>query len=65
MEPKYTKVFTIYSFLVSISALTVVCSILVNFVELIQLLTGVNSVFLGLTVFAWANSIGGNVINIF
>lgn len=53
------KVFTIYSFIISVSALTVVCSVLINLVELVQILSGVNSVFLGLTVFAWANSIGG------
>lgn len=58
-EPQYMKVYTVYSFIVSVCALTVVCSILINFVELVQILTEINSVFLGLTVFAWANSIGG------
>lgn len=48
-----------YSFFVSTALLTYICAILINFVELVQILTGANSVFLGLTVFAWANSIGG------
>lgn len=58
-EPYYIRPFTVYSFFVSVCALTFVCSVLINFVELIQILTGANSVFLGLTVFSWANSIGG------
>ena len=59
-KPYFTSVFTLYSFFISVCALTVVCSILINFMELIQILTGANSVFLGLTVLCWANSIGGN-----
>ena len=33
-------------------------NVLINLMELLQLLTNINSIFLGLTVFAWANSIG-------
>jgi sodium/potassium/calcium exchanger 6 len=32
--------------------------VLINLLELVQLLTNINSVFLGLTVIAWANTIG-------
>lgn len=51
--------FTIYAFIITISVITLICAILINLMELVQLLTGINPVFLGLTVFAWANSIGG------
>jgi sodium/potassium/calcium exchanger 6 len=32
--------------------------VLINLLELVQLLTNINSVFLGLTLIAWANTIG-------
>lgn len=52
------KIFAIYSFLVTIGWITLFCSILINLIELIQLLTKINSIFLGLTVLAWANCLG-------
>ena len=55
-------IYTLYSFIVTIAWLTLVCAILINLIELLQLLSDVNSVFLGLTCFAWANCIGGNFI---
>lgn len=48
-----------YSFILVVCWITVVCSALINLLELLQMLTNVNTVFLGLTVLAWANSIGG------
>lgn len=53
--------FSIYAFIVTISILTLFCSILINLMEMMQILTGINSVFLGLTVFAWANCFGGTI----
>lgn len=38
-----------------------ICSVLINLLELLQLLTNINPVFLGLTVLAWANCIGGTL----
>ncbi len=32
--------------------------VLINMLELIQLMTNINSVFLGLTLIAWANTLG-------
>lgn len=52
------KIFAVYSFLVVIGWLSILCAILINLIELIQLLTKINSVFLGLTVLAWANCLG-------
>ena len=52
--------YTLYSFLVTIAWLTLVCAILINLLELLQLLTDINPVFLGLTFLAWANCIGGS-----
>jgi hypothetical protein len=49
-----------YSFVMVVCWITVVCSALINLLELLQMLTNVNTVFLGLTVLAWANCIGGN-----
>lgn len=51
-------IFNIYSFVVIVSWISLVVGVLINLVELLQLLTNINPVFLGLTVFAWANSIG-------
>lgn len=58
-KPGNTIGYSIYSFLIIICWITTACSTLINLMELLQILTNVNSVFLGLTVFAWANSIGG------
>jgi sodium/potassium/calcium exchanger 6 len=43
---------------VSVAALALCCSVLINLLELFQILSGANTVFLGLTVLAWANSVG-------
>lgn len=56
--PSNMKVFSVYSFLVIIGWISIFCSILINLIELIQLLTKINSVFLGMTVLAWANCLG-------
>jgi hypothetical protein len=48
-----------YSFILVVCWITVVCSALINLLELLQMLTNMNTVFLGLTVLAWANCIGG------
>ena len=48
-----------YSFIITISWLTLLCSILINLLELLQILSDINPVFLGLTCLAWANCIGG------
>lgn len=54
-----TIFYSIYSFIVVVCWITMICSILINLLELLQLLTNINPVFLGLTVLAWANCIGG------
>ncbi len=56
---KLMVIYSVYSFIINICFITMFCSILINLVELIQIITNINSVFLGLTVFSWANSIGG------
>lgn len=48
-----------YSFILVVCWITVACSALINLLELLQMLTNINTVFLGLTVLAWANCIGG------
>lgn len=57
-KPYYTTVFNIYSFIVIVTWLTLIVNVLINHMELLQLLTNVNPIFLGLTVFAGAGSIG-------
>lgn len=54
----FTTIYNIYAFVVIVCWISLVVGILLNLMELLQMLTNVNSVFLGLTVFAWANSIG-------
>lgn len=56
--PTSMKIFSVYSFLVIVGWISLFCSILINLIELIQLLTKINSVFLGMTVLAWANCLG-------
>lgn len=52
-------IFQIYSFIIIIVWISYVCSILINLLELFQVVTSINSVFLGLTLLAFGNSIGG------
>lgn len=54
---RFLVIYTLYCFTVCIGLLAIVCSILVNLVELFQLLTNVNPVFIGLTVFSFVNSV--------
>ncbi len=54
-KPSFSILYNIYAFVVSVSWIGVVAGVLINLMELLQLLTNINSVFLGLTVFAWAN----------
>lgn len=56
--PYFTTIFNIYGFVVIVTWLALVVAVLINLMELLQLLTNINSVFLGLTVFAGAGSIG-------
>ena len=58
LKPHWVTIYNIYSFAVIVCWISLVVGVLINLMELLQLLTNVNSVFLGLTVFAWANSIG-------
>jgi sodium/potassium/calcium exchanger 6 len=57
--PRYMWIFQIYSFIIIIVWISYVCSILINLLELFQVVTSINSVFLGLTLLAFGNSIGG------
>ena len=57
-KPYFTTIFNLYAFVVVVTWITLVVGVLINLVELLQLLTNINSVFLGLTVFAGASSIG-------
>ena len=47
-----------YSFLVTVGWITIICGVLINLLELVQLLTNINFIFLGMTFLAWANCIG-------
>jgi hypothetical protein len=58
IKPINSAVYTFYSFLITVAWVTIVCGVLINLLELVQLLTTINSVFLGMTFLAWANSIG-------
>lgn len=60
-KPYFTTIFNLYSFIVVVTWITVVVAVLINLMELLQLLTNINSIFLGLTVFAGAGSIGDYV----
>ena len=60
-ELYFTTIFNIYSFVVAIFWITLVVGVLINLIELLQLLTNINSIFLGLTVLAGAASIGDYV----
>jgi Ca2+/Na+ antiporter len=57
-KPAMATVFNIYAFAVVVTWITLVVGVLINLMELIQLLTNINSVFLGLTILAGAASIG-------
>ena len=57
-KPSLIPVYTLYSFIITCVWLTLICSILINLFELLQLLSEINTVFLGLTVFAGVGSIG-------
>ena len=54
----FTTIFNIYGFVVTVVWLTLTVNVLINLMELLQLLTNINPIFLGLTVFAGAGSIG-------
>lgn len=57
-KPIECAFYTIYAFILTIAWLTLVVGVLINLLELVQLLTNINPVFLGLTALAWANCIG-------
>jgi Ca2+/Na+ antiporter len=57
-QPYFTTIFNIYGFVIVVVWITLVVAVLINLMELLQLLTNINPVFLGLTVFAGAGSIG-------
>ena len=54
----YKTIFNIYGFIVTVTWLTLIVNVLINVMELLQLLTNINPIFLGLTIFAGAGSIG-------
>lgn len=57
-KPLESAFYTIHSFVITIAWLSLVCGILINLLEFVQVLTNINAVFLGMTCLAWANSIG-------
>ena len=67
--PTPSWIFEIYRFIVQISIISYLCQVLVDFMELFRVVTGINSVYIGLTLFAFGSSIGGtltsNIIDYF
>ena len=57
--PKITWPLELYCFLVCIVWISTLVAVLINIFELIQVVTGINSVFIGMTFLACGNSIGG------
>lgn len=49
----------LYSFVVIVAWISFICAIIINFMELIMVITDIDSVFIGLTMLACGNSIGG------
>jgi len=56
--PKYDIIFAMAGFILSVVWINILCTYLMNFLNLIELLTPFKKDFLGLTILAWGNSIG-------
>lgn len=56
--PKYDLTIGILAFFMSILWINIICNILMNFLELLALISGLRQDFLGLTFLAWGNSLG-------
>lgn len=41
--------------------ISLTCSVIINFMELFMIVTNINSVYIGLTLLACGNSIGGTI----
>jgi hypothetical protein len=59
--PKYMLPFQLYSFCIVVIWINLICSVIINFIELFVVVTDINSVFIGLTLLAFGASIGGIV----
>ena len=57
--PKQTILYSIYTFIIVLTWLILICSVLINLLELFQLLTNINPVFLGMSLLACVNCVGG------
>jgi Ca2+/Na+ antiporter len=51
--------FQLYSFVMVVVWISLICSVIINFIELFVVVTDIDSVFIGLTLLACGNSIGG------
>jgi len=56
--PSYSLIYSIVGFIMSIIWINLVADYLMNFLNLIALLSGLREDFLGLTLLAWGNSLG-------
>lgn len=57
--PKTPWPLELYSFVVCIIWISTLVAVLINIFELVQVVTGINSVFIGMTFLACGNSVGG------
>ena len=57
--PKTTWPLELYAFVVCIIWISTLVAVLINIFELVQVVTGINSVFIGMTFLACGNSVGG------
>lgn len=62
--PKYDLIFSLVGFVMSIIWINIICDYLMNFLNLIALISGLREDFLGMTLLAWGNSLGDLFANI-
>jgi len=56
--PRWMWPFQLYSFVMVVVWISLICSVIINFIELFVVVTDIDSVFIGLTLLACGNSIG-------
>lgn len=57
--PRWMWPFQLYSFAMVVVWISLLCSVIINYIELFVVVTDIDPVFIGLTLFACGNSIGG------
>lgn len=58
--PRRMWLIQLLSFALIVQWISLICSVIINFMELFMVVTNINSVYIGLTLLACGNSIGGN-----